>query len=663
MILRKKRIAKVPFYERVLNEQGQHPLSDREACIEFLVYFFDDIRPDAKKGTNNAELNLLKCVQFLESHPSLVEMVKQAILLPLSQGDLKATFAESGIPGGNGFWKELGERWKHKLVPPLQDKDDFLYVVNRVFYKEDDWLWVAEIKRSSWVHFFELPNFTLQATDQTLREHLMEALMLLSYRVANNGLDKDIAKFVSQQEQSTNPFVLQNQILYDLQNNAADSVFVRREVAVKLRICLQEALDEVAYIRENQDTKGTSVKQGYDLFILSHRINRMLLLIDVLDNDETFDMGQFVDLFKLVVRNENRKGSVREIISQGLGYLAYQIAEQKGHKGGKYITHSRKEYMGMIWSAMWGGFIVCFVAVFKNLLGRLHYAPFWQGFWYSVNYSFGFLAIDLSGSTLATKQPAFTANAVASSLDTKKNAGSVNLNNLAVTVAKVMRSQTASFIGNLIIVFPGTYLLAILYHKIFSEKIVSGLNAVHLLQEQHPFQSLSLLYACNTGFFLFLSGIIAGYVQNRVQFGRLGDRLGGGNWWSHFIEKNAGSLAGNISLGFFLGMASSLGKIFGIPFDIRHITISAGNMAIGVYGLGFQNIPFKYLLTVFLGVLSIGFVNFLVSFSLSFIVAIKSRGIRLRQYPELIGLVLKYFYKRPLSFFFPPKGAGLSRFI
>ena len=42
-----------------------------------------------------------------------------------------------------------------------------------------------------------------------------------------------------------------------------------------------------------------------------------------------------------------------------------------------------------------------------------------------------------------------------------------------------------------------------------------------MLESQHPWHSLSLLYACNTGVFLFLSGIIAGYVQNKILYGEL----------------------------------------------------------------------------------------------------------------------------------------------
>ncbi len=112
-------------------------------------------------------------------------------------------------------------------------------------------------------------------------------------------------------------------------------------------------------------------------------------------------------------------------------------------------------------------------------------------------------------------------------------------------------------------------------------------------------------------------------------------------------------MIGNISLGFMLGMSSIISKILGIPFDIRHITISAGNVSIALYGLGIKNVPATYLIMIFLGVLAIGFLNFLVSFSLAFIVAVRSRGVKLRDYPEFLGILGRYFMKKPLDFVRP----------
>jgi site-specific recombinase len=61
------------------------------------------------------------------------------------------------------------------------------------------------------------------------------------------------------------------------------------------------------------------------------------------------------------------------------------------------------------------------------------------------------------------------------------------------------------------------------------------------------------------------------------------------------------------------------------------------------------------MLTVLGGVFLIGLFNFLVSFSLAFLVAIKSRKVRLRDYPELFTVLGKFFLKYPFDFIFPPK--------
>ncbi len=66
-----------------------------------------------------------------------------------------------------------------------------------------------------------------------------------------------------------------------------------------------------------------------------------------------------------------------------------------------------------------------------------------------------------------------------------------------------------------------------------------------------------------------------------------------------------------------------------------------------------RSVNLNFLITVFIGVLFIGFLNFLVSFSLAFIVAVRSRGIHLREYPEFLQILWKYFRTHPLDFFRP----------
>ena len=76
-------------------------------------------------------------------------------------------------------------------------------------------------------------------------------------------------------------------------------------------------------------------------------------------------------------------------------------------------------------------------------------------------------------------------------------------------------------------------------------------------------------------------------------------------------------------------------------------------MGIAFYGLD-HKVPLGYLLTIISGVLMIGFLNFLVSFSLAFFVAIRSRRIRLREYTEFLGILGRYMRRYPADFFIAP---------
>jgi len=664
--LRKK---KPGFFEQLIERNVILPYHGRQKGLNFLVSLFSEIRPASGKKRKNAEKNLQRVTEQLREYKIVLANTQHAFLSQLIDSDLSSAITESGIPLARGFWQELSNRLKHKLLPRLQDEKDFLYVINNVFFRKSDYEWVESIPRQSWIGFFEAVGFSFSPQHNSLKKELLQALKILSFQVAQLGLEREVLNYLPVEEQHNDTaFVLQNYKVHEVEKLLMDNA-TDRDISVvsqELKDILQNCYDLIDHIRESHSEKGASIQQTYLLLILANRLQRMQLVMDVLDGDTKFDTGRFVDIFRLLVRNEKRKNSIREFLSQGVGYLAYQIAEHKGSKGHRYITDTRREYYRMIFSAMGGGLIICFIAIFKNLIGKLKLAPLPQGFLYSVNYSVGFIMIEGTGSTLATKQPAFTASAVAGSLDTKKHS-EPDLENLAITVAKVSRSQIASFFGNLIIVFPVTFLLAWGYDEIFHQKIAEGDAAMKMLTDQHPWRSLSLLYACFTGFFLFASGIIAGYWQNKIRYGLIKDRLKKHpvlklslsakrlNRLANWVENNFGALVGNIALGFFLGFAGILGKILGIPFDIRHITISAGNSAIAVYGLGFDNIPPYFLLAVFGGVLMIGFLNFLVSFSLAFLVAVKSRGIRFAEYPRFFRILGRYFLQHPRAFILPPK--------
>ncbi len=642
------------------------PLNAPNRSLEFLTELIAKIRPDHTRDFAQAELRFKALLYQISNDKSSLFSLRKALLTQFLKTNIVPALTESGIVSSRGFIQELMGKLKHKILPELHSQDNFLYVINKVFFRKYDYLWVEGIDNNLWVQFFDLLGIQINLTEPALIKQLQQSLQILSYRVTTLGLEKEVTQRYENFQDAVYPFLEQNRLINEYifmtQGGNLDSS-KQRIFFANISEALHNCNQSIQWVRDQRIAYGTSLAQTYILTRLQQQIDRMFIILDVLDMDNSFDTERFVTYFKTVVKNENRKNSLKGFISENTGYLAYQIAEHGGRTGEKFITTTRAEFWRMFKSAVGGGIIISFIGIVKNLLGKMMLAPFWQGFLYSVNYSLGFILIQDTGSTLATKQPAYTANNVAGSFDVQKN-GITDLRTLAITIAKVSRTQLASFAGNLIVVFPLTYFLAVLFFESTGTKIASGAAAQKLLADQHPFHSLALLYACFTGFFLFASGLIAGYVENYLVYGKVGERLRNSSAFSrfsekrrykiiHYVENNFGALIGNIALGFFLGMAGFIGKTFGIPFDIRHITISAANTAIGFFGLD-HNVTSHEIVYTLLGVFGIGFLNFAVSFGLAFFVAVKSRGIHLKDYPEFIGILWRYFKKYPRDFIKAP---------
>jgi len=657
-------------------EKGAIVLSiDSSRGLEFLIELVKKIRPQRAWDKEQAELQFSALLYSLQQDRSLLFSLRRALLNQFMNTDIVPALTESGMVSSRGFVQELGRKAQHKFLPPLQERNDFRFVLNRVFSQRTDYKWVEAIDTNLWKVFFDSLGIQINLTESKLIGQLQRSMQILSYRLANAGLEREIAAKFS--ASANYPFLEQNRLI-NLFIERSGSEYFHLEEKKLLINNISEALyncrQSLQWLKDQRLSEGTSLAQTFLMVRMEQYIERMFIILDVLDGNQQFNTERFITYFTKVIRYENRKNSLREFLQENLSMLAYQIAEHKGRKGERYISSGRRDFFTLFRSAMRGGFIISFIAIFKNLLGKLQVAPFWQGILYGSNYAMGFVLMDQAGGTLATKQPAYTASAVASSLDTRKHGGVPDLRNLAITVARVSRSQIMSFAGNLVMVFPLTYILAMCWEWMTGVKIAEGDAAMKLLMDQHPWKSPALLYACVTGFFLFLSGIIAGFVENYVVYGKIPERMSDHpvlsftmtkkrlNRMVEFVRLNAGALAGSISLGFFLGVAGPLGKVMGLPFDIRHITISAGNVAIGYFGLD-HSIPFSLGLTIFLGVLAIGFINFLVSFSLAFYVAVRSRGIRLKDYPEFLGILFRYFRQHPKDFFLPSRKPRIAEDI
>jgi site-specific recombinase len=93
--------------------------------------------------------------------------------------------------------------------------------------------------------------------------------------------------------------------------------------------------------------------------------------------------------------------------------------------------------------------------------------------------------------------------------------------------------------------------------------------------------------------------------------------------WAEKLRHNAGNGGPSISLGFMLGIMPALGAFFGLPLDVRHVTLSTGTLAFASASLG-QRVFMRGVLRGVARIARMFVLNLGVSFSLSLYTATRA---------------------------------------
>lgn len=629
--------------------------------VDALVKLVKIIRPGIFNSKVSAEKRIIELTEALRNNNAYRDGLRTYLSSILGSANHLSLYAESGILSNEGFFSEAFSKMGNILLPPAVNHEDLRDLFNLVFYKKSDHEWVKAIKPEVLVELFsvlfERPAYA---------KPLLNAVEILTHRVTSASLDPNIISRYPELKTSYSPFLRLNKKLIDLVQEHERNGFVSSLLLEDCLRILSDCLSSTELMQKDQHTRGASLSLSYLLRRTEQHIQRIELLLSLLTEENTEKRHLLSAQFlQQLVLFENRKNSVKELFLKNVGFLAYQVTEHAGRTGEHYITHDKKSYRKMLWSAMGGGFIVAFLTCFKVGIYYLRLAPFGEAFLYSMNYSLGFIGIHVTHSTLATKQPAMTASKIAASLDIK---GPVEdgIKNLSELIVKVFRSQFIAFMGNILVAFPVAFIIAMVYYWVVGTDIAGAEKAWHLIHELHPWHSYSLFHAGIAGVCLFTAGIISGYYDNAVVFKNLPERIKNQpllklimprfmlNKLSKYIEQNLGSLTGNFFLGIFLGSIGTMGHFFGLPIDIRHITFASGNLGLAVASLGTQIGVGTFAITV-LGVCLIGFMNFIVSFGLALFVAIQSRRVSFKKTTMLVGYLFEHLVTKPKEFLFPPE--------
>lgn len=590
--------------------------------------------------------------------------------------DVTPLLADHGFAPRTAFLSELGHRLRRKLLPGTPETHDMSDLFGLLLPSRFDVRWLQALDSRTLQRIRQL---LLPAAEPATPEaasgraamatrwqtSLLDALVFSVGQVSATGFASEIRVRMSHEEQARRAFhalpVQAEALRRSALRHGPRSGQARHEadkLRNQLRVCQVAAETVYAHLQEH----GISVGIVFRLRQLSERVLRIHQLLDCLlsDQPERATAALLADLAQLGLDTR----SIRALIANSSGLTAAKVAERSAETGERYITRNAAEYRQMLGMAAGGGALLGLTTWAKFGVTALALSAFWTGFAAGLNYALSFVLIQLLHFTVATKQPAVTAPAMAARLKDIRKPGAVR--GFVDEVANLFRSQMASIFGNVGMVIPVVLLISGLLALVKGETMIGPEKAeyvIHSLDLLGP----SALFAAFTGVLLFASSIIAGWVENWFVYYRLDSAIRHNprftGWlgreraarWARFFRDNISGLAANISLGMMLGLIPAFAQFFGLGLDIRHVTLAAGQLAAAGATLGADVLSRPDFWWAVAGVVVIGPVNLLVSFYLAFRLALKAQGVG-EVNRGLIQMALRRRLRsHPRSFFLPPR--------
>ena len=606
--------------------------------------------------------HLLDVLDRSDSHREAVREIFRRFWIDM---DTAALLADFGFSSWANFFGEFGQRLKLKLLPQTPVSSDLSDLFGMLFPDDDDPAWMEAIDDATLSRLTALmPHAPGDGREWLLP--ILDAIMYLCSAVRAAGFSGPLRQRMSPELLVNAPFRQLATVAEHIREAAlaGDEATLLQQSQV-LRALLDACRRCAHSIHDHLEEHGVSINIVFDVDQLRLRTLRIEQLLNCVVSQEP--ARELLRLQTELVRTVIERRSIGALFQRHYSLLARKVAERNAETGSHYITRDGVEYRHMLATAAGGGALIAGTTFIKFFVVALGLSAFWGGFWAGINYATTFVIVHLLHFTVATKQPAMTAPALAEKLhDVADDAG---IERFVDEVAHLFRSQVAGILGNLAAVVPLVLAVQFAWQFAFGRPAVGERDAAYVL-ESVTLLGPTALYAAFTGVLLFVSSLIAGWFENWFVWHRLDSaiahnptivrRLGAdrARRWSVYWRANISGFASNISLGMMLGLAPAVAGFFGVPLDVRHVTLSAGQLAaaVGAQGLAiFSDSAFWWCVA---GIAVIGLLNLTVSFFLAFRVAIGSRGIRLADRSRIYRAIRSRLRSRLGSFFLPPSASA-----
>ena len=624
------------------------PIEDQLVAIEQLGRFVV-AGPGVATAGHPALVRLEWLVVALENIPAAQRRFQAVLGAVLEATRGVKLLGEIGLPNNHGLLAETGDRLTRWFLPEPPASHELWRLAGHIVRKVDDLAWLGPAADPL------LNRLAAAGGDawKPLRSSILDAIALLTTRIAALGMTEALRS-------RTVTDTVRGSPLYRL----------TRAGLPEMPALIAASREHLEHVRSALEDHGVSIEVVYSLDAIERGLARLEILLPFVATARDEPSYEIRAVIAAVGRGLVGGRSFTQLLSDNLRLLARKVIERAGRTGEHYVTSSRREYWGMLGSAAGGGVLTCGTAIAKFLVKWAHFAPFLDGALSSVVYAGSFVIMQLLGFTLATKQPSMTAAALAGTI--RDRAGPGRLDELVALISRIARSQFAAAVGNVSAVIVTALGFDLVWQRATGAAFLDAASSAAVVASFDPLGSGTVVFAALTGVLLWLSSLAAGWFENWIVYRRLpeaiehhryGKRVGRKRMVkiARFLEREAAGFGGSIALGCLLGMLPVVARFFGLPLDVRHITLSTGSLTLAMSSLGVHGVGWSAFLSAVAGIAIIGLLNFGVSFALALVVALRARDVPRGERTTLAGAVVRRFLRRPIEFFYPPRDAGPPR--
>lgn len=624
-----------------------------------------------------ARIRWLELLRQLEQEPATQLALREALLGFFAARRQVAFFSDSGLLPNSGFFSEAARILAHKLLPEPRDRDDLRSGIRELFPTARDAAWIGTISDEERHAFWRLLRLSGSENANALQQfiaQLLDAALVLSHRICGMGLEPELARVCPRllEPGVESPFIALNAELLGVVEGIRRTLLGDEEHdhGGHVFVLLEQCAEVVQRARQASATFGTSMRLSFILVRLTQHLERLRLLLEVLTLQTRPDApaalsASLGDFLHAALAGELRRNSLRRHAAQLLGLVALRITGNAARTGEHYIAADRADWIAMWRRAGGAGLLIALLALLKILASTLHLPPVTQAWLNAGIYAGGFALIHMLHFVIATKQPSMTAATLAAAIS-QAGGRLRDTERIVDLLAATLRSQLAAIAGNVLVALPVAVLVGLALAQ-QAPPPVSAAKAAHLLAELDALRSPLVAHAAIAGVWLFLTGLVSGYLDNRAASMRLEERIAQLRWLGavlgerraarigHYLAEHAGGLGGNLFFGLMLGLTPAAGLLLGLPLDIRHVAFSSANLGYALAAMDFAP-PEGALARACAGVALIGFINLTVSFGLALWVAMRSHGIGFARLAPVLPRLAARLRSDPRSFVVPPVG-------